>query len=340
MSLPAYLATYTGPVPAKLATAALVAGGRDFPYVSIGANQFTGIEQDGTESALATQLPNGMLAFDFILVDANPGMSRIYYAKGYDPASVEPPVCWTYNGQTPDVRVPTPCSRTCAGCDMGKFGSAVSRKDGVTQVKACNDRKDLAVLAVANGAVYAWSISPTNLKSWSAFVSMLVASERTNGVDAVHPSHKVIRAAFKNRLEMGAVEFSLNGWISEEQLGWLQEEWQRKDYLPWIGADAISQQPRELQEVQAPMRQAAQAQISHSGATETESRAAQQTVRAEFVEQPAGQQATTLPVADDTPAQAKASRGRKTADAAPVNTGTAAVNAALENARARLRGRT
>lgn len=112
--------------------------------------------------------------FDFVTVDANPGLVKVYFEKGYVDGESGAPDCWSNDGREPDVTIATPVSLSCGTCSMNAFGSAINAATG-GKGKACADRKRLAILYVYDfgGPLYEFSVSPSNLKLWNEHVQNL-----------------------------------------------------------------------------------------------------------------------------------------------------------------------
>ena len=78
---------------------------------------------------------------DVIIVKAAPKVSRVFYAKKWDP-NAEPgaPDCWSNDGETPDASLKNPVSKACHECPNNIAGS------GEGNSRACRYQQRLAVL--------------------------------------------------------------------------------------------------------------------------------------------------------------------------------------------------
>lgn len=144
------------------ATAGLGAGAH--PRISIMNGRFTLIDAGGTK------YPWPNLTMPVVIIGANPKVSKVYYADGYDPTSAVPPTCFSDNGIAPSMNASAKQARTCAECPLGAWGSDTSQLTGKA-TKACNDKKKLAVLVVGDtaGLVYELQIPPVSLKNLAKY---------------------------------------------------------------------------------------------------------------------------------------------------------------------------
>lgn len=79
-------------------------------------------------------------ALNLVLLAANPTLSKVYYAKGYEDGSTDKPTCYSNDGTKPAADATEPQSKTCAGCKWNVFGSSSNGRG-----KACQDSRRLAV---------------------------------------------------------------------------------------------------------------------------------------------------------------------------------------------------
>lgn len=140
------------------------------PRISFRGSRFRLIAADGTETPVTE---NGGTTLDVVVLDANPGLSKFYYDKAYDPnASGDEagPACFSENGDRPSSRSPRPQFDNCAACPHNVWGSRVTPQG--SKVKACGDVKKIAVIPAANlgGDAYMLGIPGASLKTWSGLV--------------------------------------------------------------------------------------------------------------------------------------------------------------------------
>jgi hypothetical protein len=139
--LPSYLTT----VPkAELNDDLLSHASRGYPIISIKGKVFT-VSRDGEKKVLANpkdpDSPANRLAM--VIVKANKGTSKVFYASGYVEGSDAKPDCFSNDGVRPDSSVEKPFSSKCDSCPKNAWGSKVSA-DG-KKGKACSDSVRIAV---------------------------------------------------------------------------------------------------------------------------------------------------------------------------------------------------
>lgn len=129
-------------------------------HISILGGRFTLWDNAGNSRPTMLTGPKGYY-LDFVVVDANPNDSRLYYPEGFDPDDPTPPVCFSDNGTGPSNKAIQPQARTCAECEWSKWGSAVSKFTG-EPIPACRSNKKLAVVVVGDDSelVYEFVIPP------------------------------------------------------------------------------------------------------------------------------------------------------------------------------------
>jgi len=119
--------------------------GGGFPVISIKGKVFA-IVRDGERSVLTNPKDpdSPATSIEVVIVKANKGLSKVYYAKGYqDGAEATKPDCFSNEGVKPDPSVEEPQSRTCAICPNNQWGSKIGDNGG--KGKACQDSKRLAI---------------------------------------------------------------------------------------------------------------------------------------------------------------------------------------------------
>jgi len=162
--IPAHLANRVGQ-PSALAESMSggIASGAEFPRISIKGARFRTIE-GGVEEVL----PDTSL--EVIVVGANPGISKAWYATAWNPDS-EPsaPDCFTMNGIVPDPDSSQPQNDLCASCPQNAWGSRITQQG--TEIKACSDKKRLAIVAATDptGPVYLLEVTPAALSGLNVY---------------------------------------------------------------------------------------------------------------------------------------------------------------------------
>lgn len=164
IQIPAHLADRVGK-PSALGDAMSggISSGESFPRISIKGSRFR-IVEGGVETTMDT------MALEVIIVGANPGISKTWYAGAWDP-NAEPtsPDCQSLSGISPDADSSNPQNDLCATCPQNAWGSKISPTGA--KIKACADQKRLAVVPSDDpgGTVYLLQVSPAALKGLNAY---------------------------------------------------------------------------------------------------------------------------------------------------------------------------
>ena len=121
--------------------------GGAFPIISIKGKIFT-VVRDGVR----TVLPNPKdpdspaTAIDVVVVKANKGTSKVFYAGGYsEGGDQKKPDCFSNTGDRPDPSVKSPQSKSCATCTHNQWGSRTGENGG--KGKSCQDSVRIAIAA-------------------------------------------------------------------------------------------------------------------------------------------------------------------------------------------------
>jgi hypothetical protein len=87
-------------------------------------------------------------AIDVVIVKANKGTSKVYYAKGYsEGGDAAKPDCASNQGDKPDAGVKNPQAKSCAVCPHNQWGSKIGENGG--KGKACQDSVRIAIASPA-----------------------------------------------------------------------------------------------------------------------------------------------------------------------------------------------
>ena len=204
IQVPAHLAARVG-VPSVLG-AALTGGlssGQSFPKISIKASRFR-IKEGDTETVLEST------ALDVVIVGANPRLSKTWYAKAWD-KDAEPaaPDCYSLDGISPDPESEDPQNDLCASCPHNAWGSKVT--DSGQQIKACSDRKRLAVVAAddPSGPVYLLEVTPAALKGLNQYQKEL-------SVRGIPPEIVKTRVSFDTDASFPKLKFTFGGFLDAD----------------------------------------------------------------------------------------------------------------------------
>lgn len=98
--------------------------------------------------------------------------TNVFYAKPYNPSDVNPPDCFSLDGERPDASIQTPQNSVCKGCPKAEFGT-----NSMGSGKACRNLKPLYFLLGDTALMpRQLTISPTSLKAANAYIMDLTAS--------------------------------------------------------------------------------------------------------------------------------------------------------------------
>lgn len=124
----------------------LAGGGIGFPVISIKGKVFH-IKRGGEKTMVTKPGETDPAAsIEVVIVKAQEGVSKTYYATGYVEGSEEAPTCSSANGIEPDADAAEPQAKKCATCPHSQWGSKITENG--SKAKACADVKRLAVAPV------------------------------------------------------------------------------------------------------------------------------------------------------------------------------------------------
>lgn len=141
-----------------------------FPVISIKGKVFTIVRGGERTTMMNPKDPDSAAnAIEVVLIKANKGLSKVFYAKGYDEkAENQKPDCFSNEGTKPDASVDKPQSKTCATCVHNQWGSKIGENGG--KGKACQDSKRMAI--AAPGLIndpYLIRVPPASIKALSEY---------------------------------------------------------------------------------------------------------------------------------------------------------------------------
>lgn len=87
-------------------------------------------------------------SIEVVILNANPNLSRVYYAKGYEEGADGKPDCYSNDGITPEADSADPQAVKCASCPHSQYGSKIS--DSGAKGFACANSRRIAVASPAN----------------------------------------------------------------------------------------------------------------------------------------------------------------------------------------------
>ena len=205
-NIPAHIAALMGSTsPAGLG--ADLSGGLNkgsIPRISLKASRFRIVENGNEIRLKETEL-------DVIIVGANPGLSKTYYERAWDPDD-EPaaPDCWSMDGTFPDESIADPIHDKCATCPKNQWGSKLTPAG--KQIKACADQKRLAVVSADDpGTVYLVQVTPAALQGLSAYNGQLQAR-------GLEPNWITTTLSFDDEASFPKLIFSFGGFPTADAL--------------------------------------------------------------------------------------------------------------------------
>jgi len=170
LQIPAHLMNRTSRGLAAQLALSLPSGGT--AYLSIKGSRFTLFDAAGNERQVGSMDNAIGMYLDVCIIDSNPKVSKIYYARDYDPnaEAMVPPDCWSDNGQAPSSQAISPQHGDCKTCPHNQWGSATSRLTG-KPTKACNDVQKVAIVVPGQGEmVFLLRIPPASLKNLGKYI--------------------------------------------------------------------------------------------------------------------------------------------------------------------------
>jgi hypothetical protein len=203
IDVPAHLANRVG-VPSTLAAdlGGGLGGGADFPKIGIKASRFR-IQDGGTETVL--QDPS----LEVVVVGANPGISKAFYAAAWNPDSeAKAPDCFTLEGSRPDPQSKQPQNDLCASCPQNAWGSKKTAQG--KDIKACADKKRLAVVAATDptGPIYLLEVTPAALTGLNKY-------NRELQMRGIAPEIVKTVISFDTTASFPKLQFGFGGFIDE-----------------------------------------------------------------------------------------------------------------------------
>ena len=144
-NLPAYLKSVDVTTLNSELTAHGGSGG--FPIISIKGKVFA-VVRDGERKVLPNPKDpdSPATSIDVVVVKANKGTSKVFYAGGYsEGGDQKKPDCFSNTGDRPDPSVKSPQAKECAQCPHNEWGSRTGENGG--KGKACQDSVRIAIAA-------------------------------------------------------------------------------------------------------------------------------------------------------------------------------------------------
>jgi hypothetical protein len=206
-NLPAYLANVSV---SDLNSDLTSHAGGGFPVISIKGKVFA-VVRDGERKVLPNPKDpdSPATAIDVVILKANKGTSKVFYAKGWVEGSENvKPDCFSNEGTKPDASIVSPQSKTCATCKWNQWGSKIGENG--SKGKACQDSVRMAI-ATPNqiNDPYLLRVPPASIRSLGEYGQML--AKRNVGYNMV-----VTKIGFDMEAPTPKLTFKPVGMIDEK----------------------------------------------------------------------------------------------------------------------------
>ena len=231
--LPAYLKKID--VAALNADLTSHAGTGGFPVISIKGKVFA-VVRDGERKVLTKDVDGEKIpspSIDVVLLKANKGNSKVFYAKGYVEGSEgTKPDCFSNTGDKPDASVDSPQSKSCATCPNNQWGSKIGENGG--KGKACQDSARLAVATPGQlNDPYLLRVPPASLRSLAEYGDF--CKKRGVGYNMV-----VTRVSFDMEAPTPKLQFKAIGMLDEAGFAQMQESAQSETVQNILGVAGLT----------------------------------------------------------------------------------------------------
>lgn len=226
-NLPAFLKGKASAVNADLTTGV---GSGGYPVLSIKGKIFTLVKGDTRTVLRKPEDPDEIAqAVEIVILKANPHLSKVYYAKGYDEdGQNQKPDCSSNDGIKPAADAASPQSKTCALCPHNAWGSGRGGKG-----KACQDSRRIAIAAAGQlNEPMLLRIPPATLKPLAEYANAL--AKRGAPYNAV-----VTKIRFEAEEATPKLEFKPVGFLDEAQYAEAEEVSNSDIVQQIIGTSAV-----------------------------------------------------------------------------------------------------
>lgn len=210
-NLPAFLKGKASAVNADLTTGV---GNGGYPVLSIKGKIFTLVKGDTRTVLRKPEDPDEIAqSIEVVILKANPHLSKVYYAKGYDEdGQNQKPDCASNDGLKPEAGVASPQAKTCALCPHNAWGSGRGGKG-----KACQDSRRVAIAAAGQlNEPMLLRVPPATLKPLAEYANAL--AKRGAPYNAV-----VTKIRFEAEEATPKLEFKPVGFLNEAQYAEAEE---------------------------------------------------------------------------------------------------------------------
>jgi hypothetical protein len=201
------------------------------PHVSIESNRFTLIDASNNEIPVPTFDPQIGVYLDAAIIDVNQAMSRMYYARPYDPSqAASPPDCWSDNGVAPSIGASSPQSPTCAACPQAVWGSKVNPNG--KKVPACSQKQKVALLIPGFNTLFLLAVPPNSHSYMREYVEKCRGSQ-------INMANLITRISFVPGIQ-GTLQFQPVTYIDEETAKLRQAAYAEKKTDALVGRNDVA----------------------------------------------------------------------------------------------------
>lgn len=188
--------------------------GAGFPVISYKGKVWA-VSKSGERTVLLNSEGDPRASIDVVILKANPKLSKIYYAKGFEEGTSEKPDCYSNDSITPAADAQNKQAEKCAICPKNAWGSRMSENGG--KGKACSDSRRLAVADPADiENVMLLRVPAASLKPLGTFAREL---EKRN----VPYQAMVTKIGFNPEVAHPEFTFKPLSWLTEEQADMVAE---------------------------------------------------------------------------------------------------------------------
>jgi len=149
--------------------------GAGFPVISIKGKIFAIVRDGERKTLMNPKDPDSpATSIDVVMLKANKGTSKVYYAKGYTEGGSDgvKPDCFSHMGDKPDAQAEKPQSKTCATCKHNVWGSRIGENGN--KGKSCQDSVRLAVATPDQlNDPYLLRVPPASIRGLGEYGDML-----------------------------------------------------------------------------------------------------------------------------------------------------------------------
>jgi hypothetical protein len=183
-----------------------------FPVVSIKGKIFSIVRGGERTTMMNPKDPDSpATSIDVVLLKGNKGVSKVYYAKGYQEGTEDQkPDCYSNEGVKPEDNAKNPQSKQCSTCPHNQWGSKIGDNGG--KGKACQDSKRLAIAAA--GLIndpYLLRVPPASIRALGEYAAALEKR-------GIYYHEAVTKISFEAEAATPKLTFRALGYLPEEAL--------------------------------------------------------------------------------------------------------------------------